>query len=102
MRGRVQLSATEVLLASLIGGAALGLVGVFMAIPIAAGVKVLLAERLQARDAADPCAGAPADGEMSPPPGPAQPGPVSRAAIGPARPLTAVAGPGRVANYWPR
>jgi predicted PurR-regulated permease PerM len=67
MRGRVQLSATEVLLASLIGGAALGLVGVFMAIPIAAGVKVLLAERLQARDAA--AAAAPGDGETSPPPG---------------------------------
>ena len=68
MRGRVQLSATEVLLASLIGGAALGLVGVFMAIPIGAGVKVLLAERVQARDAADAPAAAPADGETAPPP----------------------------------
>ena len=68
MRGRVQLSATEVLLASLIGGTALGLIGVFMAIPIAAGVKVLLAERLQARDAADTPAAAPADGETAPPP----------------------------------
>jgi predicted PurR-regulated permease PerM len=65
MRGRVQLSATEVLLASLIGGAALGLIGVFMAIPIAAGVKVLLAERLQARDAADTAAAAPGDGEIA-------------------------------------
>ena len=54
--------------ASLIGGAVLGLIGVFMAIPIAAGVKVLLAERLQARDAADTPAAAPADGETAPPP----------------------------------
>ncbi len=56
------------LLASLIGGAAFGLIGVFMAIPIAAGVKVLLAERLQARHTAGTPAAAPADGEMSPPP----------------------------------
>jgi predicted PurR-regulated permease PerM len=67
MRGRVQLGATEVLLASLIGGAALGLIGVFMAIPIAAGVKVLLAERLQARDAVDTAAAMPGDGEIAQP-----------------------------------
>jgi predicted PurR-regulated permease PerM len=53
MRGQVQLSPAAVLLAGLIGGTALGLVGALMAIPIAAGLKVLLTERLQARDAAD-------------------------------------------------
>jgi predicted PurR-regulated permease PerM len=31
----------------------MGLIGALMAIPIAAGIKVLLSERLQARDAAD-------------------------------------------------
>jgi len=40
-------------LAALIGGTALGLVGALMAIPIAAGLKVVLAERLHARDTAD-------------------------------------------------
>jgi len=53
MRRPVQLSPAAVLLAGLIGGAALGLIGALMAIPIAAGGKVLLSERLQARDAAD-------------------------------------------------
>ena len=52
MRGPVQLSPAAVLLAGLIGGTALGLVGALMAIPITAGLKVLLNERLQARDAA--------------------------------------------------
>ena len=41
------------LLAGLIGAAAMGLIGALMAIPIAAGIKVLLSERLQARDAAE-------------------------------------------------
>ena len=41
------------LLAGLIGGTVLGLVGALLAIPITAGLKVLLTERLQARDAAD-------------------------------------------------
>jgi predicted PurR-regulated permease PerM len=53
MRGQVQLSPAAVLLAGLIGGTALGLVGALMAIPITAGLKVLLNERLEARDAAD-------------------------------------------------
>ena len=53
MRGPVQLSPAAVLLAGLIGGTVLGLVGALMAIPITAGLKVLLTERLQARDAAD-------------------------------------------------
>jgi predicted PurR-regulated permease PerM len=42
-----------VLLAGLIGGTVLGLIGALMAIPIAAGLKVVLAERLRARDSAD-------------------------------------------------
>jgi len=37
----------------LIGAAAMGLIGALMAIPITAGIKVLLSERLPARDAAD-------------------------------------------------
>jgi predicted PurR-regulated permease PerM len=52
MRGSVMLSPAAVLLAALIGGAALGLIGALMAIPVAAGATVLLSERLQARDAA--------------------------------------------------
>ena len=42
------------LLAGLIGGTVLGLVGALMAIPIAAGLKVVLSEQLHARDAASP------------------------------------------------
>jgi predicted PurR-regulated permease PerM len=53
LRTTVSLSAAAVLLAGLIGGTALGLVGALMAIPVAAALKVVLAERLQARDAAD-------------------------------------------------
>jgi predicted PurR-regulated permease PerM len=52
LRHTVSLSAAAVLLASLIGGTVLGLVGALMAIPVAAGLKVVLAERLQARDGA--------------------------------------------------
>jgi predicted PurR-regulated permease PerM len=51
MHGSVQLRAGAVLLATLIGGSALGLVGALMAIPIAAAVQQLLSERLQTRDA---------------------------------------------------
>jgi predicted PurR-regulated permease PerM len=53
LRHTVSLSAAAVLLAGLIGGTVLGLIGALMAIPIAAGLKVVLAERLQARDSAD-------------------------------------------------
>jgi predicted PurR-regulated permease PerM len=52
LRHTVSLSAAAVLLASLIGGTVLGLVGALMAIPVAAGLKVVLSERLQARDGA--------------------------------------------------
>ena len=61
MRRPVQLSPAAVLLAGLIGGAALGLIGALMAIPIAAGGKVLLSERLQARDAANRAPAGPPD-----------------------------------------
>lgn len=60
------------LLAGLIGAAAMGLIGALMAIPIAAGIKVLLSERVQARDAADADADAPGDGETAPQPGQAR------------------------------
>ena len=53
LRHTVSLSAAAVLLAGLIGGTVLGLIGALMAIPVAAGLKVVLAERLHARDSAD-------------------------------------------------
>ena len=53
LRHTVSLSAAAVLLAGLIGGTVLGLIGALMAIPVAAGLKVVLAERLQERDSAD-------------------------------------------------
>jgi predicted PurR-regulated permease PerM len=53
LRQTVSLSAAAVLLAGLLGGTVLGLVGALMAIPVAAGLKVVLAERLQARDTDD-------------------------------------------------
>jgi len=52
LRHTVSMSAAAVLLAALIGGTVLGLVGALMAIPIAAALKVVLAERLHARDTA--------------------------------------------------
>ena len=53
LRSTVNLSAAAVLVAGLIGGTALGLVGALMAIPVAAAMTVLLSEQLQARDAAE-------------------------------------------------
>src|SRR5262245_64239517 len=82
MRRPGQLSPAAVLLAVLIGGAALGLIGALMAIPIAAGIKVLLSERLQARDATNTDAAAPGTGhtalqppQAAPDPPPAGPAP---------------------------
>jgi predicted PurR-regulated permease PerM len=63
LRHTVSMSAAAVLLAALIGGTILGLVGALMAIPIAAALKVVLAERLHARDAATADSGA--SGESS-------------------------------------
>jgi len=51
-RSTVSLSAAAVLLAALIGGTALGLLGAIMAIPVAAALRVVITEHLQARDAA--------------------------------------------------
>ncbi len=62
LRQTVSLSAAAVLLAGLIGGTVLGLVGALMAIPVAAGLKVVLAERLHAREAGEPDAAGPGDG----------------------------------------
>jgi predicted PurR-regulated permease PerM len=53
LQNTVSLSAPAVLLAGLIGGTVLGLIGALMAIPIAAALKVVMAERLDARDTAD-------------------------------------------------
>jgi predicted PurR-regulated permease PerM len=51
LRHTVSLSAAAVLVAALVGGTVLGLVGALMAIPVAAALKVVLAERLRERDA---------------------------------------------------
>ena len=64
LRSTVSLSAPAVLLSGLIGGTVLGLIGALMAIPIAAGLKVVLGERLQARDSADPDPDADTDAEL--------------------------------------
>ena len=65
LRHTVSLSAAAVLLAGLIGGTVLGLIGALMAIPVAAGLKVVLAEQLHTRDSVDADAGA---GEAAPEP----------------------------------
>jgi predicted PurR-regulated permease PerM len=71
LRHTVSLSAAAVLLAGLIGGTVLGLVGALMAIPVAAGLKVVLGEQLHARDAASTKTGASGDREEVPSPEPA-------------------------------
>jgi predicted PurR-regulated permease PerM len=53
----------------LIGGTVLGLVGALMAIPVAAGLKVVLAERLEARDTDELDAAQPGDGTAAGAPG---------------------------------
>jgi predicted PurR-regulated permease PerM len=68
LRHTVSLSAAAVLLAGLIGGTVLGLIGALMAIPVAAGLKVVLAERLRARDSADADAERAEDGQGASPP----------------------------------
>jgi predicted PurR-regulated permease PerM len=65
LQNTVSLSAAAVLLAGLIGGTVLGLIGALMAIPIAAAIKVVMAERLHARDSADPDAARSEDGEAA-------------------------------------
>jgi predicted PurR-regulated permease PerM len=73
----VSLSAAAVLLAGLIGATVLGLIGALMAIPVAAALKVIFAERIALRDAADPDPdAADADpGAADADPGPAGPDP---------------------------
>jgi predicted PurR-regulated permease PerM len=51
MRNAVAMPAVAVLLAALLGGTVLGLVGALMAIPIAAAIKVIATPMLRARDA---------------------------------------------------
>jgi predicted PurR-regulated permease PerM len=63
LRTTVDISAPAVLLAGLIGATVLGLVGALMAIPVAAAVKVLYAQRMAVEEAA---AGPPI---LGPPPG---------------------------------
>jgi predicted PurR-regulated permease PerM len=64
LRNTVDLSSVAVLLAALLGGTALGLVGALMAIPIAAAIKVLVSPAIAARN--EPVPGEPAD-ETTPP-----------------------------------
>lgn len=52
IRRSVDISSIAVLLAAMIGASVLGLVGALMAIPVAATIKVIIADRLRARDAA--------------------------------------------------
>jgi predicted PurR-regulated permease PerM len=53
LRNSVDMSAVSVLLAALLGGSVLGLVGALMGIPIAAAIKVLATPMLEAHDAAE-------------------------------------------------
>jgi len=76
LRTTVELGAAAVLLAGLIGGTVLGLVGALMAIPVAAALSVLLNERLIAQEtAATPLPGGstalepPPEGGFQPPAG---------------------------------
>jgi predicted PurR-regulated permease PerM len=50
LRNSVQMSALAVLLAALLGGAVLGLVGALMAIPVAAAIKAVMTPVMRARD----------------------------------------------------
>jgi predicted PurR-regulated permease PerM len=50
LRNTVDIPSMAVLVAALIGGSVLGLIGALMAIPVAATVKAVAAQRLQARD----------------------------------------------------
>ena len=54
LRNTVDIPALAVLLAALIGGTVLGLVGALMAIPIAAVIKVLMSPKIREMDAAEP------------------------------------------------
>jgi predicted PurR-regulated permease PerM len=71
MRNTVDMSSVAVLLAALIGGALLGLVGAIMAIPVAATIRVVLSPSIAAMDAPlpsarlDPVGTTPAESEQA-------------------------------------
>jgi predicted PurR-regulated permease PerM len=67
LKTTVDIGASAVLLAGLIGATLLGLVGALMAIPVAAALNVLLNERLAAREAAAAGPDAAAAGEVAAP-----------------------------------
>ena len=50
MRNAVQMPAVAVLLAALLGGSVLGLIGALMAIPVSAAIRVIAAPMMRARD----------------------------------------------------
>jgi predicted PurR-regulated permease PerM len=50
LRNSVEIPAVAVLLAALVGGSVLGLIGALIAIPVAAAIKVIATPMLQARD----------------------------------------------------
>ena len=54
MRDSVQMPSVAVLLAALIGGSILGLVGALMAIPVAAAIRVIISPIMRARDEESP------------------------------------------------
>jgi predicted PurR-regulated permease PerM len=54
MRGSVQIPSLAVLVAALLGGRILGLVGALMAIPVAAAIAALVAPLVRARDEEEP------------------------------------------------
>ena len=69
MRSSVNISSIAVLLAALIGASAMGVVGAVMAVPVAATIKVILSDRLRARDDwADDGANAVKQGSVAGPP----------------------------------
>ncbi|MBO0871449.1 MAG: AI-2E family transporter, partial [Micromonosporaceae bacterium] len=77
LRNAVQMPAVAVLLAALLGGSVLGLVGALMAIPVAAAVRVLATPMIRAQDA-KPAPVPPPD--PPPPPQPSLPRPQPGAA----------------------
>jgi len=69
LRNAVDISAVAVLMAGLIGGVVLGLIGALMAIPVAAVIKVLASAKLSAMDAEEQTdTGWPAEDPGEPPP----------------------------------
>lgn len=61
LRNTVDIPSMAVLVAALIGGSVLGVIGALMAIPVAATVKAVAAQRLRDRDDATPDEAAPDD-----------------------------------------